>query len=551
MCGFVGLFGKNSSNILIDRYGQIISYRGPDCQTTIHTPRFHVSFSRLAILPPLKYNGISEYKGSFLVLNGEIYFDDLFGLTDTEYLHRKLIDEGFSFLHDLNGQFAFALYKDNSLFLGRDHLGIKPLYYSQLSSGITIFASEVKAISQLPQISKELNRPVIECFKGLGYNLFDGETCFKDIKSVESGQLLKIDYNQRIEKKYFFKYDFSVKEDSEDSPLNINIIKDELDAGIRRCLIHDRCNSKALFLSGGLDSGYLLAQGLKYSPISAFTLYDGENIDDINDARLLCKTLNVPLIEDKIHWSLLDKMIVHYAWHFEMPIGGCGFDRLGGIAFHILAQKIANKGFKVALCGEGADEFFLGYHQYHMDPSILREKLNLAIQKNSLNYLRKKLSEIRFFQNTDTAARFIAVKHGLSEYHLQSVDRSGMAFGLEIRPPFVNYKLATILKKSQISNFIDRKNNWTKIPLRKIFAQCVPNTEARSAVRRKRAMAYSLWSFDRKISEILNEHKTTISVDEAFWRLYFFLHVKNNFPSCPDVAFSELITELEKTEAPL
>ena len=470
MCGFVGLFGKNSLNIPIDRYGQLISYRGPDCQTSFCTPQFQVFFSRLAILPPLEKNGISEYKGSFLVLNGEIYFDDFGKLTDTELLHHKLIDEGFSILHRLNGQFAFALFKDNMLFLGRDHLGIKPLYYSQLSPGITVFSSEIKAISQIPQIDKELNRPVIECFKGLGYNLFPGKTCFKKIHSVEAGELLSIDCNQRVKKKYFFKYDISAEEDSE---LNLDTVKDELDAGIKRCVIHDQCNSKALFLSGGLDSSYLLAKGLKHSSIYPFTLWDGENGDDITDARLLCSTLNVPLSEYRVQWPLLDKMIVNYAWHFEMPIGGGGFDLLGGIAFHILAQKIANGGFKVALCGEGADELFLGYHQYHMEPSLLREKLDDAIARYGLRFLKSKLSEIGFFREPERAARFIAVKYGLSEYHLQSVDRSGMAFGLEVRPPFVNHRLAVLLKRIQVKNFIDRENNWTKIPLRQIFSQCV------------------------------------------------------------------------------
>ena len=545
MCGFVGLFGENSLNIPIDRYGQLISYRGPDCQTAFRTPLFQLFFSRLAILPPLDKNGISEYKGSFLVLNGEIYFDDLAELTDTEHLHHRLVDEGFSVLQELNGQFAFALFKDNSLFLGRDHLGIKPLYYSQLSPDVTVFSSEIKAISQIPQIDKELNRPVIECFKGLGYNLFSGETCFKKIHSVEAGELLRIDCNQQVGKKFFFKYDISAEEDS---ALNLDTVKDELDAGIRRCVIHDQCNAKAIFLSGGLDSSYLLAKGLKYSPISPFTLWDGTNSDDITDARLLCKTLNVPLSEYRVQWPLLDKMIVNYAWHYEMPIGGGGFDLLGGIAFHILAQKIANRGFKVALCGEGADELFLGYHQYHMAPSLLRDKLDRAIARYELSSLKGKLSEINFFQEPNRASRFIAVKYGLSEYHLQSVDRSGMAFGLEIRPPFVNHRLAILLKRIQTNFFIDLDNNWTKIPLRQIFSQCVPNTKARSAVRRKRAMTYSLSCFDYKISEILRKQKATIAADEAFWRLYFFLHINNDFSSCPDIAFSELVPELEKTE---
>lgn len=548
MCGFIGMFGPDASDFPVEKYGKIISYRGPDCHTTIETPLLHICFSRLAILPPLDKNGISEYKGSLLVLNGEIYFDNLVGLTDTEYLHHKLIDEGFSILQELNGQFAFALFKDNSLYLGRDHLGIKPLYYSRLSPEVTVFASEIKAISQIPQISKELNQEVIECFKGIGYNLFSGETCFKKIHSVEAGELLRIDCNQQIEKEFFFEYDNSL---AEEPALALDAVQEELDAGIRRCVIHDQCNSKALFLSGGLDSGYLLARGLKYSPISPFTLWDGVNVDDITDARLLCKTLNVPLAEDRVQWPFLDKMIVNYAWHFEMPIGGGGFDLLGGIAFHVLAQKIANSGFKVALCGEGADELFLGYHQYHMEPSILRKKLDDAISRYDLNLLKLKLMEINFFQDPEPAARFIAVKHGLAEYHLQSVDRSGMAFGLEVRPPFVNHKLAVLLKKIQAKNFIDRTNNWTKIPLRKIFSQSVPITEARSAIRRKRAMTYSLFCFDQKITEILREQKATITAAEAFWRLFFFLHVNNNFTSCPDITFSELVPELEKAEAPL
>ena len=76
MCGFIGMFGPGASDFPVGKYGKIISYRGPDCHTTIVTPLLHICFSRLAILPPLDKNGISEYKGSLLVLNGEIYFSN-------------------------------------------------------------------------------------------------------------------------------------------------------------------------------------------------------------------------------------------------------------------------------------------------------------------------------------------------------------------------------------------------------------------------------------------------------------------------------------------
>lgn len=543
MSGFFGLFGHNPSHISIENHGRIISHRGPDSRASIHTPLFHVSFSRLALQKPLDGKGVSEYKGSVLVLDGEIYFENRNGLTDAEQLHRKLVDDGFSILRGLDGQFAFALYKDNRLFLGKDHLGIKPLYYARLSSGDIVFSSEIKAISQLPQIKKDLNQPVIECFKGMGYNLFMGETCFRDIKSVIPGSLLEFGLKQDAVRRSFFEYDMP---ETDEDDFDFEAVGYELNSGIKRCLNHDPDNGKALFLSGGLDSGYLLAQGMKYSGIAPFTLWDSENREDIDDARLLCKTLHVRLNEAIAQWPLLDKMIVHYAWHFEMPIGGSGFDLLGGVAFHVLAKTIAKNGYRVALCGEGADEFFLGYHQYHMAPSILRDKLENAIQRDNLIFLRKKLDGLRFFQDTERAARFIAAKYGIAEYHAHSVDRSSTAFGLEARPPFLNHKLATMLKSLNAKFFIDRENNWTKIPLRKYFRQCVPDTEARSAVRRKRAMTYSLWSFGQKISELLKNKKAKISADEAFWRLFFFLHVHHDFPSCPDVSFSELLPELEK-----
>jgi asparagine synthase (glutamine-hydrolysing) len=559
MCGFIGIFGNKAKTKKIHHPLQLISHRGPDGSVIYEKSGFVIGSTRLAIVPPHSFDGVSCLEeNDLLTLNGEIFYDTeiLQGKTDTIVLHERIRQNGLlTELSTIRGLFAICRCDTNGLHLARDPFGIKPLYYSELPGGSVAFASEIKALLGMKEIDKALDNDVLMSYRVLGYNIFSGKTPFKKIKSVEPGTCITFTWDGE---KKIISYSNSYRRLSISSeinnPLEVSFhVEKLLSLSLKRNFNHDP-NPKAIFLSGGLDSACLLVQALKLNTIEPYSLWDGEHIDDICDAKNLCKQLGVNLNLITISTDELDKAIVHYAWHYEFPIGGAGFDLFGGIAFHILAKHIADRRHRVAFCGEGADELFLGYHQYHMEPELLKSKLLTILSKSKYHPLRLKLQELGIFAEGEQLAyamRNLAFEYGLSEYHLPSVDRSGMAFGLEIRPPYLDPDMSKLTSSLPPQVFIDRKENWTKLPLRILLKRHITDTNIRSAVRRKRAMAYSVQSQACEIEKKIYNIVPNISFSELIWRLFFYMHLSNNFPEAPDIRFSELVPELTKLACPL
>ena len=196
---------------------------------------------------------------------------------------------------------------------------------------------------------------------------------------------------------------------------------------------------------------------------------------------------------ETINEHTLAREIVHYAWHFEHPIASSSFDLFGGVAFHALARAVA-RDFRVAFCGEGADELFMGYHRYHMDSAVILKSIRQY--SKSCPELREWAQASGLFGGECDISRVfrnMALHQGLSEYHLPSVDRSGMAFGLEIRPLYLSTDLVEYVAALDETVLVDRQNYWTKLPLRNIVRQRLGEQRAgRVLTRRKRAMAFAV-----------------------------------------------------------
>ena len=559
MCGFVGRFGDMAKADLLRLPLRSIKHRGPDGCVMYEKPGFAIGYARLAILPPLSFSGLSRTsEDDVLALNGEIFYgaDTLHERTDTNVLHDRIRQRGLvAELTDLRGLFALCRCNAQGLHLARDAFGIKPLYYAELPGGDVVFSSEMKALLAMKEIDKTLDHDVLVSFRVLGYNVFPGRTPFKKIKSVQPGTCVTFTHDSKKKISRFNRsmdrIDFS---DVVYDKLKLSLhIEDLLRTSLRRNYMHDP-NPKALFLSGGLDSACLLMQTVKLGKVEPFILWDGKHDDDFKDAVSLCKHFkcNPTVITSSI--EEFDQAIVHYAWHFERPIGGMGFDLFGGVAFHILAQHIAGSGHRVAFCGEGADELFLGYHQYHMNPSILQQQLTETLTKSEYKSLKEQLQQLGVFSmddELDHGMRYLAFRYGLAEYHLPSVDSSGMAFGLEIRPPYLDIDLVNFTNSLSGPMLIDRNENWTKLPLRALLQRHLTNPNIRSAIRRKRAMAYSLIELASKMETQIHRIAPKVTLSDLLWRLFFYLHVSQRFFKPPNVTFSELIPELIKLECPL
>ncbi len=556
MCGFLGALGTDLPLKAVRGAAGTIAHRGPHGCTVVSQPPFMLVAYRLAIVPPEDTKAAITRDGSYCALNGELYelppSQDGVPSTDTERLAAWLeANRDIGSLRHLRGLFAFCHYNRRRLVLARDRFGIKPLYYAFFRGGL-VFASEIKAILALPGFSRDPDQDVLSSFSVLGHSVFPGRTPFFNIKALPPGHSCTATADGALSIQPFCEK-LEVPPAGDGRSLDPEELSYEVErllgTAMARAMRHDP-NSKALFFSGGLDSTLLLELARSEGAITPWTLTDREEADDLQEARKITSAMGIPLREDWLTPERLSREIVHYAWHFEHPIAGGTFDLLGGVAFHALAREIA-KEHRVAFCGEGADELFMGYHRIHMEPGLqsaaLRDRLPSASPA-----LREWLAQQGLLSNGQSLARALrglALHEGLSEYHLPSVDRSGMAFGLEIRPPYLDEELFSFAASLDESMLIDRTERWTKLPLRALMRRRAYHTALeRAAERRKRAMPSAVETVGAKLErELCSRGRApdrNLSLAALLEALFHYLHIDPGCPSVPDFSLHTFAAEV-------
>lgn len=565
MCGFVGTLGSEIDPGDLDRGLRVISHRGPDGEQIVRLGQLHIAACRLAIQPPYSDPPLHCLRNEVTALNGEIYDlselttprpEDRSPVTDTNLLASVLRDRGKTVLPSLRGLFSLCFWDGRRLLLARDRFGIKPLYYARFGKGL-VFASEMKAILSLPGFSRSQDTDVISSIHTVGHNLFPGKTPFQAVMSLKPGHYIECTLeDEPVEKPFALipQVPLAGHGVMAEATEVADRTEELLAASVSRSILHD-LHPKALFFSGGLDSSLLLQIARRHAPITCFLLSDKNDADDLVEGRRVAQALGVRLEERSLDEEDMAREVVSYVWHFEQPIAGGAFDLFGGVAFHALARSVG-KEFKIALCGEGADELFLGYHRLHMQPQVfvdsLRERLDAATPA-----VRETLQAGNLLGEGATmrrAVRNLALHQGLSDYHLASVDRSGMAFGLEIRPTYLDNELGSWAASLDESVLIDRNNNWTKQPLRAIarrrFSQ--PGTE-RVAVRRKWAMPSAVQHCSEQMvrrlwecppGETMDEKR---ALDEILNDLFVYLHVDPGCTSPPDFTLFDFTKDIRRS----
>jgi len=462
MCGIVGIWNQADSET-VAKMARSVSHRGPDGLDWTVIGNNSFGASRLAIIGNPSASAIfhdRETKRTVL-LNGEIYNVALLRkeLTDQGYqfssdLESEVVDKlyqhyGLDFAKHLKGMFAVAILDDNRLVLARDKLGIKPMYFTKLGDQV-IFGSEIKAVLKHPYISPMINVMAVEEIRVFGYVHSPDLTPFEEICQVEPGTVVdftrysvnKIQYWQPPAARYFSKqrdndYDTSVRELRE-------IIIDSVDL-----LFKHGNQAKGLYLSGGLDSSiiaFVIRSILGY-PLLSFTLADSPENTDFIAARQIAGKLGTRHIERIVTTEDFFQSVEHYVYHYESLITSGVFDIYGGIAFHLLSETVSNH-VKVAFTGEGADELFGGYYWPYTHPLGFADTI-----KNRMNGMRSRSENIlhivdKMFplpEDESVYQRHVfdaLTRGGLSNYHLQNVDRSSGAFGFEIRPVYLFDDLA-------------------------------------------------------------------------------------------------------------
>lgn len=361
MCGICGTTGQNTQTTT--RMLQTILHRGPDDTGYFSDHGISLGHARLSIIDiDAGTQPMSYANGRYVVVyNGEIYnhvsvrttLEDrghvLQTNSDTEILLAAYAEWGRGCLHRLRGMFAFALWDtvDQSLWLVRDRLGIKPLYYCISGQNIA-FASETKAL--LASMPQQPAVDVVALHQVMNYRYVRGErTMWKGIRRLLPGHSMYWrDGHPQLEQYW------APPPPNDGPPPTTQELSEILENAVAEHLVSDV--PVAAFLSGGLDSTAISSWARSHlaSPMKSFCLEFGTHHDETTHAKMASDKLGLEFHSvqmDPTAFQNLEKVI----WHLDEPIG----DAIA-VATYILASE-ASQHSKVVLTGEGADEIFGGY----------------------------------------------------------------------------------------------------------------------------------------------------------------------------------------------
>ena len=473
MCGICGL-SWNDSN-LIRKMGEKIQHRGPEQEGFFLDEHISLCCERLKILDlsdNAKQPQHNEDSSVWVVLNGEIYnFRELrkslennhkfYTNSDTEVIVHAYEEYGENCVDYMTGMFSFAIWdsKKKKLFLARDRLGVKPLFYC-FSKGELLFSSEIKSLLQLEEIHRELNYEALSQFTTYAYTI-DGQTLFKNIYELLPGHKLVYFSN---EKKFtissYWDLSLHVQNDSE------VVILAKLEKLLKKS-IELRLESDApigALLSGGLDSSIMVAMLSKITdePVKTFTTGFGHELDEYREAKLVAEHCNTNHQEIELSFKKLTDSLPTILWHMEFPFG-----RPSILSNFLVAEEV-KKHVTVAYTGEGSDELFGGYNRYldysDNNSEMIIQKIN-NLPSGFFNNSDEKekifssqvLSSFPDSAKTENAFKKIIDSNKDSEllnqvllFELKTeipgaqtwrIDRAGSAHALELREPFLDYNL--------------------------------------------------------------------------------------------------------------
>lgn len=375
MCGFVGIINKNGMNVdpaILRKMASKINHRGPDEEGIFVDNNCGFFHKRLSIIDLKTGQQPMTYKNFTIVFNGEIYNyielreelkrkGHLFITTsDTEVILHMYEEYGDLFVDRLNGMFAFIIYdqRNHSIYIARDHFGIKPLYWYQDKNRI-VFGSEIKSILAHPDIVAE---PAIDhLYEYLTFQFILGEgSMFKNIYKVRPGHYSTIDLlSWEIKSVNYWDPDFSTDFFHTEN-FFVSELQNILESTVKQQMRSDV--PVGSYLSGGLDSSLvtILASKLVDRPLKSFSgaFHEGPEFNELKFARIAAKKANAELHEiyptEQEFIDLLPKLI----YHLDEPVAG------PGLFPQYIVSKFASSHVKVILGGQGGDEIFGGYARY-------------------------------------------------------------------------------------------------------------------------------------------------------------------------------------------
>lgn len=522
MCGIGGIYyfknspGREQLSKSLASMMSTLVHRGPDSQNLkLINDRLGFFHTRLNIIDPEARSDqpmFTENK-SVITYNGEIYnFDDLRYAdiayrtqSDTEVMLTGLERENSDFLDKTNGMYSFAFWNEQKqeLVLGRDPVGIKPLYY-YLDVEKLIFASEIKAISVLDNIDRSLNSNIVHQYFSLGF-IVGNNSALSNVKQLPPGAVARIKENElKIETGKSWKISASDRT--------------EYESFLKKCSQRRLVSDVPLtaFLSGGIDSASL-AVALADKDVTFSTLdLKGSGFSEIDKAEEVTKLLNLKqhsFEQNSLSFEDLKK-IIYYADDLICD---------PALISNYQLYESVSKEFKVGLSGDGADELFLGYHAHFA--TYLTERYNLGVLGTGFSLLGliiEAFESPRKYQTSEKLKRFgIYSKRKFPNNHLmwrspgvddllidqgeftytgntfsdqpldkrmslvdlvtylegnilKKVDRMSMAHSMEVRVPFLDREMIEFALGLDMNYKMDLKSQ--KILMRKYLKNRLPKS---------------------------------------------------------------------------
>lgn len=569
MCGFAGFTGHldNGEEVLTNMMNRII-HRGPDSAGQHIDGKAYMGFRRLSIIDldngsqPM-YN---EDKKIVITFNGEIYNHQelraeliekghiFANNSDTEVLIHAYEEYGEDMLNKLRGMFAFVIWdsEKETLFGARDFFGIKPFYYAVIDGNL-VYGSEIKSILEYPGYKKELNETALENYLTFQYSVLD-ETFFKGIYKLMPSHCLTF-HKGELKVKRYWEPTFEA-----DNNVSLDTLIQEIDDAMHDSVEHHKISDVEVgsFLSSGVDSSYVAAI---FNGDKTFTVgFDYEKYNEIDYAKSLSEKIKIDnyskLVSSQEYWAAIPKI----QYHMDEPLADPA-----AIALYFVSQTAA-KHVKVALSGEGADEFFGGYNIYK-EPHDLAgfQKLPLGLRKalakcasalpfkfKGKNFLIRasKPVEERFIGNAfmfNEKERNKVLKHPTGKYNhteltkpfydkvkdkddvtkmqyidinfwligdiLLKADKMSMAHSLEVRVPFLDRKVFDVARTIPTKYKVNKQN--TKYAMRMAAHKYLPDM-----VAEKKKLGFPvpirIWLKDEKYYNIIKKAFNSEAANKYF-----------------------------------
>lgn len=585
MCGVAGIIdyrGKTNTVTAVGTMLRSFSHRGPDESGIYHSPAATIGNVRLSIIDlQTGQQPLSDISGRYwIVFNGEIFNyielrDELEKKdirlktrSDTEVLVNLYAMYGKSCLSMLNGQFAFAVWdkQKEELFLARDRVGIRPLFYT-VANGIFYFGSEIKALFRNRELKRELDPQSLSQIYTFWTALTPG-TAFKDIFELSPGHFMTFGRNGIKTEKYWElnigpnRADLSLPEAQEQfNELFTSAVRIRLRADVE----------VAAYLSGGLDSTTTVAYIRDIEPgiLNTFSIgFEEKDFDESKYQDEAVRYLNTNHQSITCSSKEIAEAFPKVVWHSETPL-----TRTAPTPMLILSKLVRDNNIKVVITGEGSDEILAGYdifreavirqfwakqpgsslrpmllkriypdipHLRNASPNILKMFFGYKLEDtgnplyshllrwNNSNHIKKHFSERikssvsgydpledlsgklpHDFDNWSTLAKaqWLETTVFMSGYLLSSQgDRMGMANSIEGRYPFLDYRVIEFC--SSLPDRLKLNGTNEKYLLKKLMTGRIPDSIVKRPKQPYRAPISSVFMAKDKpdyVNEMLSE----------------------------------------------